>query len=307
MSLFSIIGEIVLTIFSYIGAVIYAIIHLPTTIRGIISEVDTDKIKESGSQTIKKTVEKAQNFDKSQISDKINDISTKIEEKKEESGITLPEIGTSDENNGSIMVKNVNVSSKEKENAVLKLQISSAVFIITCILYLFKFIGFWIFIIIGLLLIAFIVYSLYNEIRMLYPDDFNAYRDFFGLYILIGVLLVLVGGSTSLSLAFPFNFFPSFSILIFAILGVVALFLLFRIKYRRDYTIGEIIDLSENTAHVRIDYDIRSNVKPDLYIVERPSNLSIELHDLVKIRIESSLFNLKGNRPTEIFEKIEFI
>lgn len=307
MSLFSIIGEIVLTIFSYIGTVIYAIIHLPSTIRGIISEVDTEQIKESGSETIKKTAEKAKNFDKTQISDKINSINTKIEEKKEESGIVLPEMGSADDDTGSIMIKQVNVSSKEKENAVLKLQISSAVFIVTCILYLFKFIGFWIFIIIGLLLIAFIIYSLYNEIRMLCPDDFNAYRDFFGLYILIGVILVLVGGNASLSLAFPFNFFPSFSILIFAILGVVALFLVFRIKYRRDYTVGEIIDLSENTAHVRIDYDIRSNVKPDLYIVEKPHDLNIEIHDLVKIRIESSLFNLKGSRPTEIFEKIEFI
>lgn len=307
MSFFSIIGEIVLTIFSYIGAVIFAIIHLPTTIRRIINGVDTEKIKESGSRTIKKTAEKAQNFDTTQISDKINDINTKIEEKKEESGIILPELKSSDEDTGSIMIKNVSNSSKEKENAVLKLQIASAVFIITCILYIFKFIGFWIFIIIGLLLIAFIVYSLYNEIRVLYPEDFNAYRDFFGLYVLIGVVLVLVGGNASLVLAFPFDFFPSFLILIFAILGVVALFLLFRIKYRRDYTIGEIIDLNENTAHVRIDYDIRSNVKPDLYIVERPYDLNLEIHDLVKISIDGSLFNLKGNKPIEIFEKIEFI
>ncbi len=297
MSFFSIIGEVVLTICSYIGAVIYAIIHLPSTLR----QIDTGRIRESGSKTIKK----AQNIDTSQISDRLNNITSKIEEKKEESGIVFPERKNSDKDTDSIMFKNYNpYSAKEKENAVLKLQISSAVFVITCILYIFKFIGFWIFLLLGLLLCAFIIYSLYKDIKVLYPDDFNAYRDFFGLYILIGIILVFVGNSSQLSLAFPFEFFPSFSILIFAIIGVVILFLLFRIKYHRDYVIGEIIDLSSNTAHVRIDYDIRSNVKPDLYIVERPENLDIEVHDLVKIQIDNSLFNLKGNKPVEIFDKI---
>lgn len=309
MKFFSKFGDIIITIFSYTGALVIGIIRLPTTIR----EMD---LKRSGSEKIKETVQK---IDKDEIGDRISQITNKVDEKYSDythkSSETSPEykkeLRDDDVQNhdskiddGPIIIKNIKFDSKEKESTVLKLQIASGAFIVSSVIYVFNFMAFYIYALIGILLGAFIYYTLYYRVKVMYSQDFNAYRDFFLLYVVVGLVLVIVGGNSNITMSFPFQFFPSFSLLLFAVISVAAVFLLFRIRYHRDYTFGEIIEAGKNTSQVKVDYDIRSNVKPDIYIVEN-NGYDISEHETVKLEIDGSTFNMKGNRPSKVIGKVE--
>jgi uncharacterized membrane protein len=294
MKIFSKFGDIILTLFSYMGSIVIGIIRLPSTLRKM-------DIKRTGPEKIKETVQK---IDTEQISDKISDITSKVDQKssRKDNSQDLEEEPSIDD--GPIIIKNINFDSKEKEDNVLKLQIASGVFLIASVLFVFRFVSLLIYGIVGAMLVGFIVYTLYYKIKVMYPQDFNAYRDFFFLYVAVGLIMVLVGGNTSLTMAFPFQIFPSFTLLIFAVLAVGAVFLIFRMKYHRNYTFGEIIEAGNNTSHVKVDYDIRSNVKPDIYIVEN-NGFDVVEQEMVKIEIDGSAFNMKGNRPSKVIGKVE--
>jgi uncharacterized membrane protein len=56
---------------------------------------------------------------------------------------------------------------------------------------------------------------------------------------------------------------------------------------------------------VKVEYDIRSNVKPDIYLVENRSGAVTG--DTVKLKIEEKIISTGGNKPLEImavYEKI---
>ncbi|MCE5214749.1 MAG: DUF2101 family protein, partial [Methanobacterium sp.] len=156
------------------------------------------------------------------------------------------------------------------------------------------------FLIVGGLTVAFIIYLLFNRVKMMYPDDFNAYRDFFLMYLAVGIIIVLVSGNSNLIMAFSFQALPSLSVLIYAIIAVVVVFLVFRIRYSRNFTFGTVLEAGKNTAHVKVEYDIRSNVKPDIYLVE--NNVGALVGDTVTLKIEEKIFSTSGNRPTGILE-----
>lgn len=149
---------------------------------------------------------------------------------------------------------------------------------------------------------AFVLYVLFTRIKLMYPQDFNAYRDFFLMYLAVGVIISLVSGNSSLVMAFSFQALPSLSILIYAIIAVVIVFLIFRMRYYRNFTYGTVVEAGKNTAHVKVEYDIRSNVKPDLYLVE--NNVHATEGDTVKLKIEEKVLSTGGNKPLGIIEVI---
>ena len=69
--------------------------------------------------------------------------------------------------------------------------------------------------------------------------------------------------------------------------AVLAVFLIFRLRYYRNFTFGTVIEGGKNTAYVKVEYDIRSNVKPDIYIVE--NNVGAVEGDYVKLQLEAKI------------------
>lgn len=284
MGFFSTLGEIIINLFYLLGTLVIELIRLPKKIKsGAVKE----KIKE-----IK--VEFGKGMDSlGKISSMGGGVKRAVKEVK------VGDLTSKDD--APIMVKGARFHPSEKENTVLKLQVSAAAFLIVSILYSFNLISFIIFAVVGIILIFLIIYILYYQVRVMYAEDFNAYRDFFIMYIMVGLLIVVVANNPAFSTTFFFAFFPSLSILLFAIIAVIAVFLVFRIRYYRNYTFGEVIEAGENTSYVRVDYDIRSNVKPDIYIVEN-NGFKTKKGNIVKLAIEGSLFSARGNRPTKILE-----
>jgi uncharacterized membrane protein len=309
MTFLSKFGELVLAVFSITGAVVVWIVRLPRNIR----ELD---LRRTGPEKIRETVNQ---IDTEDVSHKISQLTQKGEnyissrQSKSSSDLDRESIDeepiqkhVSEDLDGTIIIKNPQFESKEKENAILKLQVSAGGFLVISVLMTFNFISFILFAILGVLITAYILYMLYYQVKLMYPKDFNAYRDFFLMYVAVGIVIVIVAGNSAVTMAFPFQFFPSFSLLLFALIAVLGVFLIFRIKHHRDHTYGEVIEAGVNTSHVKVDYDIRSNVKPDIYIVEN-NNFHVVEHEIVKLNVEGGVFNMKGNKPTLIIGKLEKI
>ncbi len=298
MNIFAKFGELILKLFDLMGMVILEIPKIPDKLRGIDTEnlkdkIDTEKIKENITK-IKNDV----NFE-----DKLSKISkTEPMSSKETAEIVI--VNEKERTRVQGVHKHDDVfTSEEKEKTVFRLQIVSGTFLVVSIAYLFNFISFGIYGILGVLLVIYILYILFTKVKLMYNADFNAYRDFFLMYIAVGVIIVLVGGNPNFVMAFSFQSLPSLTILIFAIISTLAVFLIFRIRYRRNYTYGIVLETGKKTAYVKVDYDICSNVKPDIYIVD--NSYGADEGEKVKLQIEEKLLSNSGNKPVSIIEIIK--
>jgi uncharacterized membrane protein len=275
MKLFTKFGELIFKLFNFIGALIFEIPEVPNKLRTINSE----RFKEN----LPKVTKQVTITDKT-INKKSDELETdKIEELK-------------------IQAK---FSSKQKENTILLIQILSGAFLVSSIIYIFNFISFYLYLFASIILIGYAVYLLFTKIKLMYPYDFSAYRDFFLMYIVLGIILVLLNFNQNFVMSFSFQFFPNLSVLIFAIIGVLAVYLIFRIRYHRDFTFGKVIDVTEKTAYVKVDYDIRSNVTPDNYLVEKIGG--VKERDIVKLQTSGNILSISGNKPTNIIEIVKKI
>ena len=291
MGFFNRFGTIIIKFLSFLGALILFIPKIPKKVRNINSEelrqkIDSDKIKYNISKITPQKTES--NSSKVARTEKPKKVETSSEDSESE-----------------IIFMSAHFTSKEKENTIFSLQILSAAFLVFSILFLFNFLSIILYAIIGAAVIIYILYTLFNRVRVMYGPDFPAYRDFFLMYIAVGIILVLVGSNPNFVLAFSFQFLPSLTILIFAIIAVIAVFLIFRIRYYRNYTYGKVIETGKKIAYVKVDYDIRCNVKPDTYTVD--NSYGARDGDTVKLKIEEKIFSSGGNKPISIIETVKKI
>lgn len=290
MKFFSKFGDLIIRIFSLMGMIIFEIPRIPQHIRNF-----NEKREERNREKIRRNVSRTPLMEEVPLK---SETKIKVHEKELET--------TSDSENisGSVSSKGIitDYSSKEKENTVLQLQILSAAFLILSIIYIFGYLEFNLYLVIGSLVAVIILYILFKRIKLMYPADFDAYRDFFLMYLVVGVILILISGNSTLMSLFSISLLPSLSIFIYALILVVAMFLIFRMRYHRNYTYGVVVEAGKKTAYVRVDYDIRSNVKPEIYIVE--NLIGAEDGDLVKLQVEEKLLSTGGNRPLSIIDKM---
>lgn len=289
MNIFSAIGDFIIKLFSLIGSIILGIPKIPEKLRG----VDTKGIKEKiDTKDIKENLSK--------FKESTNNITEKKEKFRPKENIPSDVVNPEED----VMLISAPFSSEEKERTIFILQIVSAGFLFLAMIYIFNFISLPIFIILAIVIVAYLVYMLFQKVKVMYGPDFPAYRDFFLMYILVGIILVLVGTNSNFVMAFSFEFFPSLSLLIFALIAVALVFLIFRIRYSRDFTFGKVMEAGENTAYVKVDYDIRSNVKPDLYIVD--NRYGAKTGDDVKLKVDGKIIS-GGNKPVSIMEVMKKI
>jgi uncharacterized membrane protein len=296
--MFNKLGDIILRLFSLIGALILAIPKIPQKLRNI----DRDRVKERiDTGNIKENVSKVKN--NLGIDAKASQITNKRETSSHQAPDASPE--TNSKSDPDVIIISSNFTSKEKEDTIFRLQLLSAGFLILSIIYLFNFVPIFLYMILAVLLAAYIIYLLFNRVKIMYGSEFPAYRDFFLMYLAVGIILVLVGTNSNLVMAFSFQFFPSLTILIFAIIAVIVVFFVFRILYHRNFTYGVVIETGEKMAYVKVEYDIRSNVKPDIYAVENLIGASDG--DTVKLKTEEKIFSNSGNKPVSIIETVQKI
>lgn len=296
MKLFAIFGDLIIRMFNFVGKLILEIPNIPNRLRGVNTDnikekVDTDAIKNNISR-IKNDTRIQENISK--IS-KVNITETRRNEKINDN---------TEEISPKVQIEQLSgdFTSEEKERTVFILQIVSGAFLVISMLFIFNFLSLIIYGILGVILVAYILYTLFNKIKLMYTSDFNAYRDFFLMYVVVGLVLVIIGSNSNFMMSYSFEYLPSLSVLIFALIAVIAVFLIFRIKYHRNFTYGTVIETGKKTAYVKVEYDICSNVKPDIYIVD--NSYGANDGDKVKLQIEEKLLSMNGNKPSTIIETL---
>jgi uncharacterized membrane protein len=301
MGIFSKFGDTILKFFSLIGTIILAIPKIPHKLRN----VDRDHIKEKiDTENLKENVSRVK--ENLGNDEKVSKITNKdVVPSEESSHENTPRVHRETSEGSDTILISAPFTSKEKENTIFRLQILSAGFLIISVIYLFNFLSIILYGILGILLAGYIIYILFNRVKVMYGQEFPAYRDFFLMYLVVGIILVIVGTNSNLVMAFSFSYFPSLTILVFAIIAVAAVYLLFRIRYHRDFTYGVVIETGEKMAYVKVEYDIRCNVKPDIYIVD--NSYGAKSGDTVKLKTEEKIFSSTGNKPIIVLETVNKI
>ncbi|BDZ68444.1 DUF2101 family protein [Methanobacterium ferruginis] len=304
MGFFARFGDLIITMFSLMGKLITSIPRIPKKLRNVDQQRLKGKIDR---ENIKKNVSKVK--DNLGVDEKISKTPVKKQNHHSHEGVTetTPKVhkGISEGSQSDVILIAAPFTSKEKEDTVFRLQLLSAGFLIVSVIFLFNFLSFILYAILAILLVGYIIYLLFTRVKLMYGSEFPAYRDFFLMYIAVGIILVVVGTNSNLVMAFSLSYFPSLTILIFAIIAVAVVYLLFRIIYHRDFTYGVVIETGENLAYVKVEYDIRSNVKPDIYVVD--NKYGATTGDEVKLKTEQKLFSNSGNKPISILETINKI
>ncbi|MFA0834374.1 MAG: DUF2101 family protein [Methanobacterium formicicum] len=298
--MFNKLGDIILRFFSLLGAGILAIPKIPQK----LGNINRDRVKEKiDTENIKENVSKVkENLGIDEKTSKINSKETFSSKKTTDS--TAHNTGKTSEKSDVILISTP-FTSKEKEDTIFRLQLLSAGFLIISVLYLFNFFSLILYGILGILIAGYVIYILFNRVKVMYGPEFPAYRDFFLMYLVVGIILILAGTNSNLVMAFSFSFFPSLTIFIFAIVAVALVYLIFRIRYHRDFTYGVVIETGERMAYVKVEYDIRSNVKPDIYVVE--NGYGAVDGDTVKLKTEQKILSNSGNKPVSVMETVNKI
>ena len=294
MNIFGKLGYYIIAAFNLVGMLILAIPKIPEKLRNFDSNDFKEKLD---TENLKGNISKLR--DDVGLDEKISQISNTENLTKTIKKTVNREV--EDDSDSDVVMIAGAFTSEEKERTILTLQLLSAAFVVISILSIFHFVDSIIYIPIGIVLVGYIIYLLYTKVNLMYRKDFPAYRDFFLMYIAVGIILVLLNTNPNFVMAFSFTLLPSLSVLIFAVVAVVAVFLIYRIRYYRNFTYGTVIEEGKNTAYVKVEYDIRSNVKPDIYIVE--NRVGAYEGEVVKLQLEEKIMSMGGNKPVKIIER----
>ncbi|MEM0359684.1 MAG: DUF2101 family protein [Candidatus Hadarchaeales archaeon] len=175
------------------------------------------------------------------------------------------------------------------EYVMLKLQLSLILLFLFSVLYLLlshiPLLFFMIF------LTLYLLHLSLTQLKRAFREDYPAYLSFTLLVLSFAWLLLL------LRLLPPRPLTDSSSL--FLPLGLILLFLLsyslHRWKYGRDFTYGRVEGVRGGKVLVRVGYDLRSNVKPGLYLVE--SLVTVRRGERVKVGVERDLLGMRGSVP----------
>ncbi len=182
-----------------------------------------------------------------------------------------------------------------KDYVILKTQLSTFLFFIVAVMLIFDFLHLKVaaplLVISGLLSLSLTL----GQVKEYFSEDYPPYRDFFLAYFLITILLLLFKVLIPrVEWRYPYIHF-----LLASLAAVAAFSTYFRRRYARDYTFGRVIK-GGSIARVKVNYDIRAGVKPGVHAL--PNDVNAREGDVVKLRVERNLFNLRGSSITEILE-----
>ncbi len=180
-----------------------------------------------------------------------------------------------------------------KDYTIFKLQISSALFLILTTLFIIGSLSIRRYIITGGLVGIFSTYLIFRTVKTQF-EDYEAYRDFFLSYHALAVLLAAIRIKIpTLSIGFPF-----FHYALVAVAGTIAIYGYFNHRYSRDQTYGKVLSTRGHEIEVKLNYDIRSNTKPQRIFLR--NSMNAREGDRVKIKVRKGMLSLRGSTPVEV-------
>lgn len=185
------------------------------------------------------------------------------------------------------------------EYVVLKLQLSLILLFLLSVLYLL-FLPPPPFLVPMVLLTLYLLHLSLAELRRAFKKDYPAYLSFSLLGLSFAWLLLTLRLWPPRPLTEPY---PSLLLPLALILLFLLSYTLHRWKYGRDFTHGVVEGVKGRKVLVRVGYDLRSNVKPGLYLVE--SLVPVRKGERVRVGVERGLFGMRGSTPRFVLGREE--
>ena len=151
-----------------------------------------------------------------------------------------------------------------------------------------------------LALSAYLIYLAATQLRHAFERDYPAYRSFVAMCVAIVWVFVLALRYSPIEFSLEAIHLVLIPPLV-AIVFVFVAFAAFRLKYGRSFTYGTVEEVQGRRAAVRVSYDICSNVKSGLYLVE--SFARVRKGNQVKLSVERPMLGLRGAKVRAILEK----
>jgi len=171
-----------------------------------------------------------------------------------------------------------------------------AVLIIATVAYIFYWIRFKILILVFGIFGTYYLYLVISKVKLHY-ENHAAYTQYF--MSIFGMLVLL----TIVKVVKPtvaFVLLPEIHILVLSVILWVSISILFKSKYRRDYTFGRVMEAG-NQVKVRVNYDLQANVTRGVHVLDNKVNA--KEGDRVKLNIQWR--NLKASRIVGVAEVVE--
>ncbi len=154
-------------------------------------------------------------------------------------------------------------------------------------------------------LVGYLTYLTLSQLKVAFSRDYPAYRSLVVLSIMLSLTIIFLRKLPITRFLYLRNFpYPSLVPVILILVIFTISFTLFRIKYGRDYTYGTVKRVKGGKAVVKIDYDVKSNVKNGLYFLETMED--VNPGDKVKVDVDRPFLGLRGSEPTSIMEKMRY-
>ncbi|MEM3519721.1 MAG: DUF2101 family protein [Candidatus Hadarchaeales archaeon] len=173
-------------------------------------------------------------------------------------------------------------------------------FILTAVHIVFFYEQWWAFLPAIAIVTGYLLLLAATQVKFAFPQDYPAYRSFLLMCISIAWVFLL-------ALRF-FPLTPSLENLnlvmippFVAIGFVMVAFVVFRFRYGRNFTYGVVEQMRKGKVVVRVGYDICSNVKAGIYVVD--SFVKVKRGERVKLSVERPLLGLKGSRVVAVIGK----
>jgi uncharacterized membrane protein len=181
----------------------------------------------------------------------------------------------------------------QNDYTIFKLQLLSALFLILTTLFIVNTVGGLKYIALGSVLLIAALFIIATTVHSDF-EDYPAYRDFFLSYFLLAIVLAAVKlKKPFIATGFPFMHFAAI-----AVVGAAVIYAYFNKKHARNFTYGKVISERGMDVDVKLNYDIRSNIKPQTVQLRNTANA--REGDTVKVRVEKGTFSIRGSRPVEI-------
>ncbi|MFN4133006.1 MAG: DUF2101 family protein [Candidatus Hadarchaeales archaeon] len=140
-----------------------------------------------------------------------------------------------------------------------------------------------------------------TQVKRAFTRDYPAYRSFLLMCVSVAWVFIFV-------LRYPL-LTPSLENLYLSLLPpfigigfVMVAFTVFRFKYGRNFTFGVVERTRGGKAAVRVGYDICSNVKAGIYVID--SFVRVKKGDVVKLSVDRPLLGLRGSRVKAVIGRV---
>ncbi len=187
------------------------------------------------------------------------------------------------------------------EYVMLKVQLAILLLFVVAVIYIALFHA-EVIIFIPLLLVisAYLIYLAATQLKRAFGRDYPAYRSFVAMCVAIAWVFVLALRHSPIEFSLEtihLALIPPLAAIVFVFLAFTG----FRLKYGRNFTHGRVEEVQGRRAVVRVSYDICSNVKSGLYLVE--SFAKVKKGDRVKLSVERPMLGLRGAKVRAILGK----